>query len=891
MTDTRTKRRGLTPAEVADSARLHGKNVIPKKKRASFFLKLIKNLSDPVIRVLLCALTVRLICNLVFENSDWLECFGIAVSILLAALISTLSEQGGEEAFERLNREYLLEKCRVRRGGQITEIPVSDLVVGDVVLVSAGERIAADGLIIHGCVQVDQSALTGESAEREKKPSRDSSPLPDGASSMCSGCAVVSGEGEMTVTAVGKSTSLGKISTEIQADKRKSPLRIRLTKLAKQISVLGYIAAATVAVVFLLNAFVFNSGFSPEVIRLKLTDVGYVTERLLDALMLGLTVVVMAVPEGLPMMVAVVLSSNVRRMARDNVLVCSPVGIESAGSMNLLFTDKTGTLTHGRMTLEGIVTADGKSVRSVRDLSDEVRRPFELCALFNTSASVTPDGVKGSNGTDRALLEPCHARIGHYSQISLLDLLPFNSTAKYSAATVYDLAAKARLTFVKGAPERILPSVTECMRSDGSVVPFSACKTVFEGAVNGAMSDGARVLLIAQSVDAGVDARAISRFGLGRLRLICAVRLCDRVKKEARNSVARLHGAGVGVVMITGDGALTATHIARECGILTAERTQVLTSAELARLSDSEVKVLLPRLAVLARALPEDKSRLVRIAQSLDLVVGMTGDGINDAPALRLADVGFAMGSGTQIAKEAADVIILDNDLSSIVKAVLYGRTVFKSIRKFITLQLTVNLCAVAVSMIGPFIGVDAPVTVVQMLWINIIMDTLGGLAFAGEAPLDSYMKEAPKRRDEPILNGYMINEILLLGGATVAVLLTFLTRPSILRLYRTAEGSAVLLTAFFALFIFTGVFNCFNARTDRLNILAGLGKNPAFVGIMTAVLAVQLLFVYLGGDALRTVPLLASELRVTFLISLAVLPFETVRKLIYKLLGRRRGY
>jgi magnesium-transporting ATPase (P-type) len=275
----------------------------------------------------------------------------------------------------------------------------------------------------------------------------------------------------------------------------------------------------------------------------------------------------------------------------------------------------------------------------------------------------------------------------------------------------------------------------------------------------------------------------------------------------------------------------------------------------------------------------------------MGLVAGMTGDGINDAPALKRADIGFSMGSGTEVAKDAGDIIIIDNNLSSIAKAVLYGRTIFKSIRKFITLQLTMNFCAVGISMIGPFIGFDSPVTVVQMLWINIIMDTLGGLAFAGEAPRASYMTENPKRRDEPILNGYMINQITVSSTFTIGAYIFFLLSPKMRMLFRYSPDNIYLLTAFFALFIFTSVLHCFNCRTDRLKIFSGISRNKGFIAIIALVCLVQIGFIYLGGAVLRTAPLTSEELKITLLFSLCVIPIELMRKLIARIVGKKNGF
>ena len=325
--------------------------------------------------------------------------------------------------------------------------------------------------------------------------------------------------------------------------------------------------------------------------------------------------------------------------------------------------------------------------------------------------------------------------------------------------------------------------------------------------------------------------------------------------------------------------------------IITPTRNTVLDSSELSSMNDDEIKKRLPSIAVISRALPQDKSRLVKLSQESGLVVGMTGDGINDAPALKRADIGFAMGSGTSVAKEAGDVIIIDNNLSSIAKAVLYGRTIFKSIRKFITLQLTMNFCAVGISMIGPFIGFDSPVTVVQMLWINIIMDTLGGLAFAGEAPNSDYMKEKPKKREEPILNKYMISQIALSGIFTVGLFIAFLLSPSITAKFRISPDNSYLLSAFFALFIFASVFHCFNARTDRMFLLNKLSKNKPFIFIMLLILTVQILFIYLGGSVLRTVPLTFDELKITLLLALSVFPADLLRKLFLRIIGKNRGF
>ena len=887
---------GLSGSEAAESRKAHGTNTMTPKKKKSFARKFFSNLSDPVIKILLGALIINLL--FVFKSSNWVECIGIGVSVLLATLISTFSEHSSENAFARIEAEYSSGKVRVIRDGTLVELGIEDIVVGDIVSLYAGEQVPADGEIIFGKIYVDQSAMTGESKEVQKS-SRDSAEDTTPASPyFCfRGCTVLSGSAYMRVERVGDTTFLGGISKEVQGDTIESPLKHRLSKLAKQISIFGYIAAFLVAAAYLFKTFAIDSAFDLEILKYKITSLPFLFEHLFGALTLGLTVIVVAVPEGLPMMIAVVLSSNIKKMVKDNVLVSKPVGIESAGSMNILFTDKTGTLTVGKLGVGEVYLGDGSRCENISALKNnypEVFVEYSISGIWGGEAQVGKslsgiDEILGGNSTDRAILSSvcglCETSISKRRE-RLIDKIAFDSDIKMSAAKV--LIGERKRTYIKGAPEVLLPYVKKYISGGGDKLPFSP--STIKKICKQATGEGKRVLMMTMS-ESDMSLLDITRKNLPELIFIGLIILEDFLRESAAESVQRLQNAGVGVVMITGDNKDTAINIARGCNIFNEQRNIALTSAELSRMTDSEVKGILPRLCVLARALPQDKSRLVRLSQETGLVVGMTGDGVNDAPALRAADVGFAMGSGVQVAKDAGDIVILDNNLSSICRAVLYGRTVFKSIRKFITLQLMMNFCAVGVSMICPFLGINSPVTVVQMLWINIIMDTLGGLAFAGEAPLESSMKEPPKRRGEQILNSYMINEIIFLGGFTIALYLFFLKCPYITSLYRYEPNSLYLLTAFFALFIFSSVFNCFNARTDRVKLFAGLRKNKTFILIMSGVLFIQVLFIYLGGPVLRALPLTLKELGITFLLSLLVFPAELLRKLVLRLFGRRKGY
>ena len=363
------------------------------------------------------------------------------------------------------------------------------------------------------------------------------------------------------------------------------------------------------------------------------------------------------------------------------------------------------------------------------------------------------------------------------------------------------------------------------------------------------------------------------------MTFLALIILKDKIRPEVKNAVERVTKAGIQVVMVTGDNKDTAVSIAEECGIYKeGSNNIVLTSEELGRLSDSEVKELLPKIRVLARALPRDKTRLVRLSQELDMVVGMTGDGVNDAPSLKLSDVGFAMGSGTDIAKGAGDIVILDDSFTAIERSILFGRTIFKSIRKFVTFQLIMNLAACGITLIGQILGIDSPITIIQMLWVNIIMDTLGGLAFAGEPPQMTYMRERPKRRDEPILSGKMVKKIVSCGSFTLLLLVLFLLLPEFKNLFVVSGGH---MTGFYALFIFLGIFNSFISRADGFRMLKGVFKNKLFLPVIALISVVQIFIIYYGGELFRSTPLGINELLTVILLASSVLGFDLLRRII----------
>lgn len=854
---------GLNNEEVAASRKKYGTNAISNKKKNSFFKLFIETLADPIIKILLIALAIKTI--FLFHDFDWFETIGIVIAILVASLISSISEYGSESAFERLQEESSKINCKVKRNNSIQSLSIDDIVVGDIVLLQSGDKIPADGLIVSGEIDVDESSLNGEAIEVTKIGNLDNK--------VYRGTVVYSKEALMQVKAVGNNTYYGKMTEELQETSPDSPLKLRLRKLAETISTIGYISAALVSFSYLFSEIVVQNNFQLPAILNTITNIPLMFKYILYVLTLSVTIIVVAVPEGLPMMITLVLSSNMKKMLKSNVLVRKLVGIETAGSLNILFTDKTGTLTKGELEVVSFITGTGKEFISEKELpqNSQYVNYLKYACIYNNS-SYYDDNHKpvGGNITDRAILEFIKTPL--QKNIKKLKTTPFDSIKKYSS-TILDLQEPTN--FIKGAPDKILPLCTSYLTLDGKKRTLLAKDDIMND-IKRKTSNGIRAILLAYNDNYQYEE-------LNRLTLIAILYLKDEVRKEAIEGLELVKKAGVQVVMITGDSKETALSIAKEMRLVTSDKDIVLTHQELENLSDENLKEMLPDLRIVARSLPQDKSRLVKISEELNLVTGMTGDGVNDAPALKKADVGFSMGGGSEVCKEASDIVILDDNFLSISNAILFGRTIFKSIRKFIIFQLTINLCAVSLSIIGPFIGIETPVTIVQMLWINMIMDTLAGIAFSYEPPLKSYMNEPPKKKEESIINKYMYGEILFTGIYSSILCLIFLTSSTIRSFYRYDPTDKYFMTAFFALFIFMGIFNSFNARTTRINILSNIFKNKAFLIVTLIIVIVQLYLIYYGGELFRAFGLTLKEIQITILLAATVIPIDWIRKLIVK--------
>lgn len=858
---------GLSSKEVEVSRKQYGSNNLTQIPPDPLWKKILEGFKDPMIMILLVALVIQVILFFLGQ-AEWFEPVGILIAILIANGVASISENKQENKASALKEEEeSKERAKVIRDGQLVEIHVSEVVVGDTVFLQAGDKIPADGIVIAGELKVDQAALNGETEEADKIacPQNAQYNIKDLLNKYYAyrGTVVCGGEGYMEIKVVGDKTLFGELALEVQEDTRETPLQVKLGVLAQQISKFGYIGAICIIAGVLLKTLI--TGTLP-------TNVYDWIRLIMNAVTVAVTIIVCAVPEGLPMLTSILLSFQSLKMAKDNVLVRKINGLETAGSLSILFSDKTGTITEGKLSVVELATGNVSTFKELSMIDHSLAADIIAGIGINNSSVASKGSIIGGNSTDRALMSFL-VDAKATSELSREDVRNFNAFDSNKKSSSITLTRDGQsTTYIKGAPERIVEKCKYYIDETGTVKELVE-KNYLTTYIDTQAGRSMRLLAVAKTNGTNED---------GELTLICVISIRDNVRKEAVNAIKEVQNAGIQVVMVTGDRKETAVAIAKEAGLLTDENDVALTSAEMADKSDDELKKILPRLKVVSRALPTDKSRLVRIAQALDYVVGMTGDGVNDSPALKKADVGFAMGSGTEVAKEAGDITILDDNFSSIEKAILYGRTMFKSIRKFLIFQLTVNVAAVLTCFIGPLFGENVILTVIQLLLINLAMDTLAAIAFGSEPALKEYMNDKPVPRTASIVSKEMLTEVIISALYITFICLAILFISPVRNLFGNVDVT-YLKSALFATFMMAITFNGFNARTSHINVFESLGRNKNFLLVIGAIFLMQFVFVTFGGDVLSVESLSVQSWIVCIVLAFLVIPIDMIRKVIMR--------
>lgn len=866
---------GLSDQEAAESKRKYGDNSLARKEPETLWSMFIGAFDDIWIKVLCAALGVKIVLTIVgliypalSGGNDGIEIISIIIAIVLSTGFSTISEYRNTSRSEALQEEYSKTTAKVIRNGKLVNLPTNEIVKGDIVLIQSGDKVPVDGLLRSGSIKVSQAALNGEPRDESKTATQENKEADSAdyrsAHKVFMGSVVTAGEGYMEATVVGDASELGKIAkslTENPEDERKDTSSLKLEKVAAGIGKLGVGAAVIAAVLQVVLGIA------------RATDAVTATTVIMliaEAIMLMASIIIMAVPEGLPMMNSLVQSMNTEQMYKKHILVSHKAAFSDSAYMNLLFTDKTGTITEGNLSLVEFILGSGSIIKGLRTPE------FIEAITVNNLSKVSAEGVAiGSNNMDRALLT--YALSNGYSDGNndpekVKEISGFDSEKKCATVTMSDGSV-----YWKGATEQIIDRITDYYDENGNTVPFTdEAKKSVEESMKAQMQRTMKLLSVAKIIGDKVILYAI----------LC---LRDNVRTDAIETVNTLHKAGIQVVMVTGDGEDTAVAIAKEAGIYNeGDGDIVLTHDELEAMSDDELKSKISRLRVVSRARPLDKKRLVSIAQSQDDVVGMTGDGVNDAPALKQADIGFAMGDGTAVAQEAGDVVILNNSLTSIKDCVLNSRTMSKSVGKFLIFQLTVNISTLLMNIIAPILGWPEPFSIVEILWINLIMDTLAALAFGGEPILDRYMDEPPVKRQDPILTGYIKSAIGVAAiFITVGSIIILENVGGILDFVKPSGYGASIdkdtydRTFMFAFFIYSIIFNSLNTRSERYNLFEKLGQNKRFVYVMGCIFILQTVLLQVGGSVFGTTPLTLRGYIVAILLAILIIPVDLVRKLI----------
>lgn len=865
--------KGLTSKQVEESRAKNGSNAIPEAEPTTFFKEFLETFGDPMIKILL-AIAALMIVMAIFGLAEPYEPIGTIVAVLIVAFVSAKTNVASDQKYIELKESAEKDKCKAIREGITNVIEVDDVVVGDLILLQSGDKIPADGVLVHGNIKVDNSALNGEAEECKKTAAEAGFEMPSEITgdtfvdehSLFRGAVCIDGEGYLDVRNVGLKTMMGKMAEEMNEEEPDSPLKVKLAKLANQISVFGYVSAIIIAIVYFVYFIFFANvvteagdvlGKGPSVF-FNTSAAGWgwgdIIGKFVDGVSIAILIVVCAVPEGLPLMISLVLMQNTSKMLDHNVLVRKAVGIETAGSLNVLFSDKTGTITKGKLEVVEFFTADGNVIPNDQLANHkQVKTLLDISIGKNTQSLFDGNhNVIGGNFTDQALMhfigEADFNALKENTEYEVTTYQGFNSANKFSQSRIDNLGK----TFYKGAPERLLAKATKYLDADGNIKDIDMAK--LNAKIDALANKAMRVLSFGYSEKAMVENQINDD-----VVIIGLVGIRDDVRPEAKEAIKEVQDAGIQVVMITGDRLETAKAIAKDAGLIKSDNDIALSSAELNKMSDEEVKKIVRDIRVIARALPTDKSRMVRICQEMNLVVGMTGDGVNDSPALKKADVGFAMGSGTEAAKEAGEIVILDDNFKSIKDAILYGRTIYHNILKFCKFQLVINVAAVLVSAFGPFFGVEEPLKVTHLLFVNLVMDGLGAIMLGNEPALEKYMHEKPRRRDESIISKPMAIQIGVMGA--------WLTIMSFLYFLIPAAGNGIgdvmkdlskglvctnlfdgnvdkLKTGYFVLFILSALANGFNVRDDKFGIFKGLNLNPGFIKVMFAIIAVQAVIV-----------------------------------------------
>lgn len=853
---------GLTDEEVLQSREQHGDNLLTPPKRPSLWRLYLEKFEDPVVRVLLVAAVFSLIIS-VIEN-EYAETIGIIAAILLATGIGFFFEYDANKKFDLLNAVNEETLVKVVRNGKVQEVPRKDIVVGDLVILETGEEIPADGELVEAIsLQVNESNLTGEPVIGKTIIEEDFDEEATYASNwVMRGTTVVDGHGAMKVQRVGDATEIGKVARQSTEETLEpTPLNIQLTKLANLIGKIGFTVAGLAFVIFFVKDVLLYFDFAALNGWHEWLPV---FERTLKYFMMAVTLIVVAVPEGLPMSVTLSLALNMRRMLSTNNLVRKMHACETMGAITVICTDKTGTLTQNLMQVyePNFYSLKKGSLLAADDMSALIAEGISANStafLEEVGEGEKPKGV--GNPTEVALLLWLNGQGRNYlelrEQAMVLDQLTFSTERKFMATLVQSPVVWKKVLYVKGAPEIVLGKCKEVIL-DGKRVDAVEYRSTVESQLLNYQNMAMRTLGFAfKIVDDSEVNDCVALVSANDLNFLGVVAISDPIRPDVPAAVNKCQSAGIRIKIVTGDTPGTATEIARQIGLwdpaTDTERNRI-TGTEFAALSDEEALDRVLDLKIMSRARPTDKQRLVQLLQQKGAVVAVTGDGTNDAPALNHAQVGLSMGTGTSVAKEASDITLLDDSFNSIGTAVMWGRSLYKNIQRFIVFQLTINFVALLIVLLGAVIGTELPLTVTQMLWVNLIMDTFAALALASIPPSESVMRDKPRRSDDFIISKAMRANILGVGSVFLAILLGMIHVFE-----QSAEGMSVRhLTIFFTFFVMLQFWNLFNARvfgtTD--SAFKGLSKSYGMELIVFAILAGQFLIVQFGGAVFRTEPL-----------------------------------